>query len=292
MNDIIQFFVSFFTISIARYFIIAGIAFLLVYVLFARAMRKNKIQQKKASASDFRREILHSFSSNIIMIFVAIPFMLTPIKRYTLLYSNINDYGIFYLLASVAIALIIHDTYFYWMHRLLHHRRIFRYTHLLHHKSTNPSPWASYAFSMFEAFTEGLILPILLFMLPMHPISISLFVTAAFIINVYGHLGYEIAPKWFRKSFLFQILNTSVHHNLHHSKFKGNYGLYFRIWDRIMKTENPQYVAYYDQIQEQRFGSNAISLTLQMNNISELSSNTEKETIEGSRAISDRKRSA
>ena len=74
------------------------------------------------------------------------------------------------------------------------------------------------------------------------------------LINVYGHLGYEVAPKWFRHSFLFECINTSVHHNLHHSQFKGNYGLYFRFWDRMMKTENPKYVQMYDALQEKRFG--------------------------------------
>ncbi|MHA4894836.1 sterol desaturase family protein [Pedobacter sp. PWIIR3] len=48
-------------------------------------------------------------------------------------------------------------------------------------------------------------------------------------------------------------MNTSIHHNLHHSKFKGNYGLYFRFWDRLMGTENPNYVKEYDRIQNQRF---------------------------------------
>ena len=89
----------------------------------------------------------------------------------------------------------------------------------------------------------------------MHPISLIAFTTIAFGINVYGHLGFEIAPKWFRKSFLFELMNTSVHHNLHHEKFKGNYGLYFRVWDRIMKTENPNYVEEYDRLQAKRFGT-------------------------------------
>jgi sterol desaturase/sphingolipid hydroxylase (fatty acid hydroxylase superfamily) len=40
---------------------------------------------------------------------------------------------------------------------------------------------------------------------------------------------------------------------MHHSKFKGNYGLYFRIWDRLMGTEHPDYVSEYDRIQDQRF---------------------------------------
>ncbi|NBW42885.1 MAG: hypothetical protein EBR29_03555, partial [Sphingobacteriia bacterium] len=31
-------------------------------------------------------------------------------------------------------------------------------------------------------------------------------------------------------------VNTSRHHNLHHARFQGNYGLYFLIWDRWMGT--------------------------------------------------------
>ena len=59
--------------------------------------------------------------------------------------------------------------------------------------------------------------------------------------------------KSFRNSFWFQIINSSVYHNLHHKKFQGNYGLYFRFWDRIMKTENPNYSKEYDLIQKNRF---------------------------------------
>jgi sterol desaturase/sphingolipid hydroxylase (fatty acid hydroxylase superfamily) len=40
---------------------------------------------------------------------------------------------------------------------------------------------------------------------------------------------------------------------MHHSKFKGNYGLYFRVWDRLCKTEHPDYVKEYDRIQKNRF---------------------------------------
>ncbi len=159
-----------------------------------------------------------------------------------------------FIIPAVIVSLIVHDTYFYWMHRLLHHPKLFKYTHLVHHKSVNPSPWASYSFHFFEAITEGAILLVIVMIIPMHGISIGLFVLIGFMINVYGHLGYEVTPKWFRNSFLFEISNTSTYHNLHHSKFKGNYSLYFRFWDKVMGTENPDYVKEYDRIQNQRFG--------------------------------------
>ncbi|MBK6998392.1 MAG: sterol desaturase family protein [Lewinellaceae bacterium] len=54
--------------------------------------------------------------------------------------------------------------------------------------------------------------------------------------NVYGHLGYELFPPKMYKHTLGKWLNTSIYHNLHHEKFKGNYGLYFTFWDRLCGT--------------------------------------------------------
>ncbi|MGL1488967.1 sterol desaturase family protein, partial [Vibrio parahaemolyticus] len=36
----------------------------------------------------------------------------------------------------------------------MHNKRIFKYVHLVHHHSTNPSPWAAYAFHPLEAVVE------------------------------------------------------------------------------------------------------------------------------------------
>jgi Delta7-sterol 5-desaturase len=36
-------------------------------------------------------------------------------------------------------------------------------------------------------------------------------------------------------------INTSTFHNLHHTSSRGNYGLMFRLWDRLLGTELPDY---------------------------------------------------
>lgn len=253
MEQFIEISSKLFAVSVFRYFIIAGIFFLLFYKVFDAKFSKSKIQSRKASRKDFIREILHSVQSTATMSVIAFVVLFTPFKAYTMIYLDLSTYGLWYIPVSVFLGLVIHDTYFYWMHRLLHHPKIFRYTHLVHHQSVNPSPWTSYSFHFFEAITEGLVLAVIVMIIPMSPLSVTLFVVVAFIINVYGHLGYEIMPKWFRHSWLFEISNTSVYHNLHHSKFKGNYGLYFRVWDRLMGTEHPDYVKDYDRVQKQRF---------------------------------------
>ncbi|MCS4436679.1 sterol desaturase family protein [Aquiflexum gelatinilyticum] len=243
-------------LNILRYTLIAGFAFFIFYKWFPAYFSKNKIQSNIAKNKDFIREVLHSAQTTVVIAVVSVLVFSTPLATYTQVYYNLSDMPWWWIPLSVVLALIIHDTYFYWMHRAVHHPNLFKYIHLVHHKSTNPTPLASYSFHFFESILEGLIAPILLLTLPLHPISLLIFSTISFLFNVYGHLGYEILPKWFRRTFLFEIFNTSIHHNIHHSKFKGNYGLYFRFWDRIMNTEHPNYVKKYDQIQNRRFNEN------------------------------------
>ena len=254
MDNILHYFTPILA-NLIRYFVLAGIPFLLFYILIPKKFILNKIQTRFAKKKDFLREVFQSIQTSFITGGIILFFLYTPIREYTKIYKDLSDHSIWWIPISILVALIVQDTYFYWLHRAMHHPKLFNKIHLEHHKSTIPSPWTSYSFHAMEAVAEVMILPILLFSLPMHPIAMSLFGLFGFAINVYGHLGYEIAPKGFRKSILFELLNSSVHHNLHHEKFKGNYGLYFRIWDRIMKTEHPDYVKNYDLIQEKRFGN-------------------------------------
>lgn len=253
MHNIIENLLYILGLTLVRYFAIAGTAFVFTYYFLSKALVNSKIQSRMLKKKAIIREILHSSQSALIFSIITILILYTPLQQYTLVYHDIDDYPLWWIIISVALSLVIHDTYFYWMHRLLHHKKIYRHTHVIHHKSTNPSPWSSYSFHVLEAIPEGLILLVLVFILPLHIISISLFTVVGLMINVYGHLGYEIAPKSFRKTKLFNILNTSVHHNMHHSRFIGNYGLYFRFWDKMMKTEIPDYENQYDLIQSKRF---------------------------------------
>lgn len=242
--------------NLLRYFIIAGIPFLIFYIYFPNLFSKNRIQKRKAKRKDFLHEIKNSVLTTAIFGLIFLLFYKTSLKSYTQIYNSLSDYPIWWMPVSIFLALILHDTYFYWMHRTVHHPKIYGRVHAVHHKSINPSPWASYSFHFYEAVLEALIAPIIFLLIPMHPLSLFILAFVSFGINVYGHLGFEIAPKWLRNSPFFEVVTTSIYHNLHHSRFHGNYGLYFRVWDRLMGTENPDYVKEYDKIQVKRFGKN------------------------------------
>jgi len=147
---------------------------------------------------------------------------------------------------------IIHDAYFYWMHRVMHHPKLFKLFHVVHHKSTNPSPWAAYAFQPTEAIVEAGIFVVFVFIMPIMFWHLFFFFLFMIVYNVYGHLGYELYPKGFSKHWFGKWINTSVNHNQHHQYFKGNYGLYFLWWDRWMGTLREDYDVKFEEVKTER----------------------------------------
>ncbi|MDI9359124.1 MAG: sterol desaturase family protein [Phycisphaerales bacterium] len=130
----------------------------------------------------------------------------------------------------------LHDFYFYWMHRVIHHRRLYKLFHMEHHKSHKPTPWTAYSFSPLEAILEIAIIPIFAFLIPIQVWAIFIFFTFQIIYNVYIHLGYELFPKTVNNHWIRKWFNTATAHDFHHHYNKKNYGLYTTIWDRLFNT--------------------------------------------------------
>lgn len=232
-----------------RYFFVAGIAFIFFYFLLRKKIGYQKIQKKFPGNKDYFREISYSISTIAIFALVPLVILQTPqIRKHTLFYTGIHQYGWLYFFLTFPLMFLIHDTYFYWTHRLMHHKKLFKIFHLVHHYSTNPSPWAAYSFHPLEAIVEAGIFVVFLFMIPIHPLQLGIFFLAMIIYNVYGHLGYELYPKGFSRHWIGRWINTSVNHNMHHQYFKGNYGLYFLWWDRWMHTIRNDYDQNFDSV--------------------------------------------
>ena len=232
----------------SRYLVIATLAFLLFYVLLKKTIAGKKIQKRYPKFIDYSREIGFSVLTVFIMALIPASIIGNPaIAKYTKFYTDINQHSTAWFVLAFPIMAFIHDTYFYWMHRLIHHPALFKIVHLVHHKSTNPSPFAAYAFHPLEAILEAGIFVVFVFTIPVHLFHLLFFFLFMIIYNVYGHLGWELYPKGFSKHWLGRWINTSVNHNMHHQYFKGNYGLYFLFWDRWMGTIRKDYDEHFEK---------------------------------------------
>lgn len=230
-----------------RYFIMAGLTFLFFYFIFKNPMLKRKVQAKFPKNKDYLRDIGYSIISIAIFSGIA-TFTFTILKPYSNMYNDISEYGWVYFGFTFIWMFFLHDAYFYMSHRFMHHPKIYRHVHLIHHKSTNPSPWTAYAFHPLEAVIEALIVPVIAFSIPTHQVAIILYMLFQIVYNVYGHLGFEIMPKNWNTHPIGKWMNTSVAHNMHHRYFANNYGLWTTIWDRIFGTMNPNYDNTYNRV--------------------------------------------
>jgi Delta7-sterol 5-desaturase len=221
---------------------LAGLVWLAFYVLFRHWVKNRKINPKVPAWGQIALEVRQSLISLLVF---GLSSGLVVFIRWggvrTRMYRPVDKFGWGWYVASIFLALVIHDAYFYWTHRLLHHRRLFRRVHRIHHLSNNPTPWAAYSFSVPEAAVQAGAGLLLVYALPMHYSAFLLWMTWQIGFNVFGHCGYEVYPRWFLRTWPGRLMNTPTHHALHHEKFNANYGLYFNVWDRLCGTNHPDY---------------------------------------------------
>ncbi|WP_164156050.1 sterol desaturase family protein [Sandarakinorhabdus rubra] len=231
-----------------RYVVATLLMTAIVALVLRSPWRVRRLQSRSAAMADRQRELLASLRSVIIYALVATP----------ALWLRANGFGggfhegepsIAGTLAWVGVLLVAHDTWFYWMHRTLHHRRLFRHCHALHHKSVTPTPFAAYSFNALEAMFEALFVSLWVTIVPTPFTPMFIFLGIMIIRNVMGHSGVELMPKGFADHWFWGLFATTTHHDLHHNgSFNHNFGLYFTVWDRLMGTEHPRYREIFREV--------------------------------------------
>lgn len=160
---------------------------------------------------------------------------------YTRLYLRPEQYGLWYVGVSLALVLILQDTYFYFTHRLSHHPKCYKWLHQGHHRSKDPTPWTAFSFDPAEAMVQAIYLMAAVVIIPMH---LSVLV-AVVIVMTMGALVHHFGLRLFEASAFGDWLGSwmvgSTHHWLHHRKYTVHYSLYFTFWDKVMGTQYPGY---------------------------------------------------
>ncbi len=235
-------------IDVLHYAATAGACWLFFYVFRRRDWLHRKIIAEFPSRRDTWREAGLSLLTCLIYGVVAAVCLWAAHRGWTRLYFDIGAYGWGWFFASIVLTLVVHDAYAYWTHRLMHHRRLFSLVHRAHHRSTNPTPIAAYAFHPLEALIQAGFLPLVIFLYPMHPIAFALYTGWELTWNVVAHGGFEIFPRWLLRSRLGKYVNTPTFHTMHHEYTAGNYGFYSNIWDRLMRTAHKKYEARFAEV--------------------------------------------
>jgi sterol desaturase/sphingolipid hydroxylase (fatty acid hydroxylase superfamily) len=113
----------------------------------------------------------------------------------------------------------IHETHFFFIHRLIHAPFLYKHIHSVHHNSINPSPWSSLSMHPVEHvlyFAEVL----WHLVLPSNPVAMMLNMHVVGYGALNGHIGFEKLEITDESA----IDSHAYAHYLHHKYFEVNYG--------------------------------------------------------------------
>ena len=235
-------YIGFTAIIIARYFAIVWPIHHMLWNRVPSKVRARRLSKREPTRETIANEIkLSTISAFIYALPAAIVLEMWKAGGTALYAGSIEGAaGWTYAALSAFVFLFVQDTWFYWTHRAMHHKKLFSWTHAGHHKSVQPTPWASFSFDPIEALSSAWLLPVLALFVPLH-VGVALALLMVMTINaVFNHAGWEVYPDKWVKGWFGKVFITAAHHNLHHTKFTGNYGLYFRFWDYAAGTDKGQ----------------------------------------------------
>jgi sterol desaturase/sphingolipid hydroxylase (fatty acid hydroxylase superfamily) len=74
-----------------------------------------------------------------------------------------------YFVAMMLLIPLVRDIHFYWVHRLLHWKPLYKAAHYLHHRNVNVGPWSGLSMHPIEhlLYFTGVLLH---WILPSHPL--------------------------------------------------------------------------------------------------------------------------
>ena len=235
-------FCVFTVIIFVRYIIMSGLYQRWVYDRLARIIPRRIISPRYPKDQKMK-EIMWSGISSVLFGIIGVLMIMAWQKGYTAIYVDWVEYPLWYIPFSFVGALFVHETYYYWIHRWLHHPKIYKFVHRVHHESVSTSVWTSFSFHPIESVLQAIIIPLMVMIVPMHlsvMLVLLMIMTLSAIIN---HAGVEIFPSSWRRNAVMKWFIGSTHHDLHHRRFTKNYGLYFTFWDIWMDTESEEFDA-------------------------------------------------
>lgn len=230
-------------IIMGGYFVMAFSVYHLLYSILGQKLNAHRGLMNLHSRIAIKDDIKLSILSCALFAFGAACFMVCYRQGYTQVYTRWAMPDLGYIALSYITVLLLQDTYFYFAHRLSHHRIFYKWTHQGHHQSRPPTPWTFFALEPLEAFGQAAFLFCITMIMPLH---IGVLVAVLLTMSTWAmgnHLGFQIVPDSCISRHLGQWFIGSAHHLVHHQKITHHYGLYFTFWDKVLGTQDPEYDA-------------------------------------------------
>lgn len=139
-----------------------------------------------------------------------------------------------------ALAFILDDLAYYWIHRMGHRMRWMWAAHVIHHSSQHYNLSTALRQTWTGAFTPGILFKMPIFLLGIEPAIVLFCAGINLVYQFWIHTeAIDKMPRWFE-----YLFNTPSHHRVHHANnpryLDANYAGVFMAWDRMFGSFIPE----------------------------------------------------
>lgn len=210
-------FVRFF--GLVLYFLFATMSYVFVF-------DKTAFQHPKYLKNQVRMEIAQANRAMPLMSLLTALCMVAEVRGHSKLYDDSSSAPFpYYNIIQFPFFVLFTDFLIYWIHRGLHHPRVYKTLHKPHHKWIIPTPFASHAFHPLDGFAQSIPYHLFPFLFPLQKFAYILLFAFINFWTIFIHDGEYYATN--------PIINGAACHTMHHLYFNFNFGQFTTLWDRM-----------------------------------------------------------
>ena len=200
-------------------FILIGLGSIICYSILLYSTKKHKNYEKRELNKEY-------YITTCINVFLSI--LLYSI----VLNSNYLNFTIkFPNILNIISYLLIVDALYYWVHRIIHRMPFLKkLLHLTHHDAFHLIPLDILLIN----YKEYTLYLLMIGLIPLFFLKINIIEYLIVTIIMTSHSVYCHSET--KEKFILPLFIDSKYHKYHHQKGKGNYSVYFRLWDDFMGT--------------------------------------------------------
>jgi sterol desaturase/sphingolipid hydroxylase (fatty acid hydroxylase superfamily) len=235
-------------LSVALFFVFLFTIFLFLLEYLPYKFNLERLDGKKINNKTRFHQVKIAYRNIFFGVFIVTLFVFRPLNELGLIqmYFDIDKHGMLWYILSFPMTLFFFDLYFYLTHKMLHLPWMYKKFHYIHHKSKSPTASTLYYFHFVEQLIISINIPVMLLVMPIHIDALIFTYVSISFLGCYGHSGYKFFPKkiiqyYTPSAFVSKYFMFSSEHFRHHSKNKGFFGLYFKIWDYVFNTHDKSY---------------------------------------------------
>mmetsp|Transcript_7924 Transcript_7924/g.11754 ORF Transcript_7924/g.11754 Transcript_7924/m.11754 type:complete len:271 (+) Transcript_7924:43-855(+) len=199
-------------------------------------LKKKKLQSKKEVTYEQLFKALKLLITHYLLIVIPLYALLFTQLTSTLGFSAGEVPPMHVCLLQIGIFMVIEDFCQYWGHRWLHHRKVYKSVHSVHHEYSAPFALTG----QYAHWLEVIILGTCTFVGPLlfrpHLLVFFSWVHVKQIMTQHSHSGYEIGLFPILQKFI-PFLADVEYHDYHHRTINGPYGTVFTCWDSFFGTD-------------------------------------------------------